>query len=111
MATETSGRIDSAELLEKQLQQRHQYLKSRVERCLRRLESQQLELGAGADHDMPLRKGDEENIRNDVQNILAELGAFWNSKKGIAETAKELDAIETRIQSLEALFPGEAEKN
>ena len=108
----TAKRIDTAELQLQQLKLKLVSLQTRLNNLLQKAEHRQIEIAESADLDAPMQKSEVSSHQqeiNDLLHILAE--EYAKEEPKLAQTHAKLEAAETRIQSLEALFPGGAENN
>ena len=111
LADAVTERLDQAGFEQKQLHFRMSALLTRVRGLIGKIEANQLEEAAGTDGNVPLRKSESARLRDESLQILEEIDSLWNTPKGVDETMRALDALETRVASLEQLFPGEGEKS
>ena len=108
LADTGSRKLDEAHLDKNSLQAKKAVLTSWLQKLARRLENLQIEKADAEDHDAPHTKDSGFEIAQRITALQKELG---EKSLSAIKTQEELDALETRIQSIEALFPGETQNN
>lgn len=112
LADAVAKKIDLAENKHDQLALTRANLNDRTKKILEIIENRQIEIADAEDHDSPIAKTEENRLRSEIMLILEILSKKRrDDDKKIKQTEEQLQAMETRIQSLESLFPGQEENN